>query len=170
MGYDYDALYGEHSNALGDTNTHIAAFFEGIDTQNQRVLDVGCGQGRDALFIARLGHSVVGVDLAPNGIADLTKAAQAESLKVTGIVADITTFDPAESFDIIVVDRTLHMLDQAPRHAVLANLLDHVTASGWVLIIDEPSNMSGFMDVMTQHPVEWSIKKETKGLVFLQRS
>jgi 2-polyprenyl-3-methyl-5-hydroxy-6-metoxy-1,4-benzoquinol methylase len=26
------------------------------------VLDLGCGQGRDALFIARKGHSVFGVD------------------------------------------------------------------------------------------------------------
>lgn len=170
MGYDYNALYGEHSNALGDTNPHIAAFFECLGKQRQKVLDVGCGQGRDALFVARLGHSVVGVDLATNGIADLEKAAKAESLDVTGIVADITAFDPPDSFDIIVVDRTLHMLDQVPRHAVLANLLDHTKANGWALIIDEPSNMDGFMDVIDHHPCEWSIKTQSKELVFIQRS
>ncbi|WP_225728206.1 MULTISPECIES: methyltransferase domain-containing protein [unclassified Nocardia] len=34
-----------------------------------RVLDAGCGGGHNALFLARRGHAVVGVDVAPTAVA-----------------------------------------------------------------------------------------------------
>ena len=69
-----------------------------------------CRQGRDALFIARHGHHVLGVDLSPTGIRDRTIAAKIEGLPIQGTVADLTTYNPSGFFDIILCDRTLHTL------------------------------------------------------------
>lgn len=82
MGYDYDKLYGETRDALGPPTKAFVDFFDRLETKQARVLDVGCGQGCDALFIARAGHRVVGVDLSPNGIRDLTEAARREGLHI----------------------------------------------------------------------------------------
>ena len=87
MANDYDKLYGETRDALGAPTRVIVDFFERLDSMPARVLDVGCGQGRDAMFIGRLGHSVVGVDISPNGIRDLTTAAAAKGLAVEGVIA-----------------------------------------------------------------------------------
>ena len=65
MAYNYDKLYGETPDALGPPTRVFVDFFASYRQQNARVLDVGCGQGRDALFIARQGHSVVGVESVP---------------------------------------------------------------------------------------------------------
>ena len=100
-------------------------------------MDIGCGQGRDALFIARLGHAVVGVDLSPTGIAEMCAIADEEDLNINGIAADITEFVPEGMFDVILFDRTLHMLPKAPRLTVLSKLIAHVAPNGWVLIADE---------------------------------
>ena len=94
MANDYDQLYGETRDALGAPTRVIVDFFERLDSMPARVLDVGCGQGRDALFIARLGHSVVGVDISPNGIQCLTAAAANENLKIEGVIADMVTYTP----------------------------------------------------------------------------
>ncbi len=59
------------------------------------------------------GHRVVGVDISPNGIRDLKNAAAKESLAVDGVVADIATYTPGGMFDVVLVDRTLHMLATA---------------------------------------------------------
>ena len=38
-------------------------------TDAEAVLDVGCGNGRDALFLAGLGYRVVGLDASPEAVA-----------------------------------------------------------------------------------------------------
>ena len=128
------------------------------------MLDVGCGQGRDALPLARMGHDVVGVDLSPKGIADLAAAAAAEGLAVTGHVADITAFVPEGHFDALLFDRTLHMLDAADRHAVLARLIGHLRPGGVLLLADETSNMAGFRAVLDASGLGWDILTDRGGI------
>ena len=130
MPYNYDKLYGEMPDALGPPSDVFVKFFDSYPKQAARVLDIGCGQGRDALFIARRGHRVVGVDLSPNGIAAMLASAEKDNLPVEGIVADIADFTPDGVFDVIVIDRTLHMLSSADRQRVLSELLNHVQVFG----------------------------------------
>ena len=169
MAYDYDELYRSQNDALGAPTQAFVDFFATLDQQELRVLDIGCGQGRDALFIGRAGHSVVGVDISPNGVSDLISAARDESLPVTGIVADIRTFTPKGMFDILLIDRTLHMLTEVDRLDVLRRLIQHVKSGGWTLIADERSNLAGFKAVFLEQEVHWTTKVEKRGFLFLRR-
>ena len=130
-------------------------------------MDIGCGQGRDALFIARLGHAVVGVDLSPTGIAEMCAIADEEDLNINGIAADITEFVPEGMFDVILFDRTLHMLPKAPRLTVLSKLIAHVAPNGWVLIADEKSNMDGFKEIFAKDSRTWSRSLDTDSALFM---
>ena len=168
MAYDYDALYATNPDALGAPTAAFVSFFETFEATGARVLDVGCGQGRDALFIARLGHGVVGVDMSVHGVRDLATAAKAENLAVTGDVADITDYTPDGMFDVVLIDRTLHMLPDDDQRAVLTTLIRHVAANGWLLIADEASNMQRFRDVLSQSAQNWEITKDGKGFLFAQ--
>jgi len=169
MAYDYDKLYGESPDALGPPTATFVDFFDRFDIGPARVLDVGCGQGRDALFIAGKGHEVVGVDLSANGIRDLRSAAARRGLPIEGVVADIVTYRPEGLFDVIVIDRTLHMLAKQDRYAVLARLLDHLTPRGWLLIADEASNIAGFQQVIAAHGGAWTTLLARRGTLFLRR-
>lgn len=168
MGYDYDALYRDTPNALGAPTPFIVEAFERFAGRALTVLDLGCGQGRDALFIARAGHAVTGVDLSPNGVSEMTQVAETEGLEVTGVVADLMDYVPTGRFDIVLIDRTLHMLGATERPAVLARMLDHVAENGWVLIADEPKNIPSFQAVAAAHPVEWHEGVATRGYLFLR--
>lgn len=169
MGYDCDKLYRTEADALGAPTPALLNAFTDLLAAPARVLDVGCGQGRDALPLARMGHEVVGVDLSPKGIADLVAAAEAEGLAVTGHVADITTFVPEGNFDAVLFDHTLHMLDAADRHEVLARLLDHLRRGGMLLLADEPGNMAGFQQVIASSGLTWDTVKSSRGHLFLRR-
>ncbi len=170
MGYDYDKLYRSTPQALGEPTQVFVDFFVRNAAQTLRVLDVGCGQGRDALFIARKGHSVVGVDLSPNGVRDLRNAAKRENLDIEGVAADILTYLPEGQFDVLLIDRTLHMLPETERLAVLERLIRYVAKGGWVLIADERSNIQGFKDVFTANPEIWETELEARGILLLRRS
>lgn len=170
MTYDYDRLYKSTPQALGQPTQVFVDFFERCEGTTLRILDVGCGQGRDALFIARMGHTVVGVDLSPNGIGDMMDAANREKLNIEGVTADIITFTPEGEFDVLLIDRTLHMLPEKERLDVLARLIGHVATDGWVLIADERSNTQGFKDVFQSDDASWDTEFERRGCLFLRRS
>src|ERR671930_1040487 len=61
-----------------------------------RVLDVGCGTGFLALRFAELGHTVTGIDLAPQMIARAHGKAEQEALQVEFRVGDAVDLDLAD--------------------------------------------------------------------------
>jgi tellurite methyltransferase len=85
----YELLYLEGRNICGAPSQQFVDFFNTFNRKNCRVLDRGCGQERDALFIARKGHSVCGVDLSETGISQMLEDARKEGLNIDGMVAYI---------------------------------------------------------------------------------
>lgn len=134
-----------------------------------RSQDVGCGQGRDSLFIARLGHKVTSVDLSPTGIRDLMFDAKAEGLNVTGVVADIREFRWYGEYDVIVVDRTLHMLKSIERINVLRQLLGITKNGSHILISDEKSNIPALRVPFEESEFNWEPTLSKNGYLFMVR-
>ena len=144
MAYDYDKLYGETREALGPPTKTIVDFFDRYDRQKARILDVGCGQ-------------------------DLMAAAHRQELSIEGIVANIVTFEPQDEFDVILLDRTLHMLPRSERLSVLNRLLARVGRSGWLLIADEASNIADFQSVIASDSRKWTTELQSRGYLFVRR-
>ncbi|NVK29816.1 MAG: class I SAM-dependent methyltransferase [Gammaproteobacteria bacterium] len=64
-----------------------------------------------------------GVDLSPAGIDQMTTAAGSQNLPITGVVADIESYQPAANYDILLIDRRLHMLKPEAQKKALSGLL-----------------------------------------------
>ncbi|MFV2038083.1 MAG: trans-aconitate 2-methyltransferase, partial [Paracoccaceae bacterium] len=122
----------------------------------------------DALFIARLGHRVTGVDQSPTGIADMLGAARSEGLALTGVVADITTWQSAGRYDVILFDRTLHMLAPPARHMAFRNILLCLKPGGYVVVVDEKANMPGIELVLNDSAMIWVEQHRKGGALIVQ--
>lgn len=170
MATDYEKFYRENPNGLGEPTREFVEFFETYDRMNATVLDVGCGQGRDALFIARMGHTVHGIDVSPTGVADLLTTARSENLCVTAEVADIRDYRWRDKYDVIVIDRALHMLQANARNAVLRSILTTATTHTHLLIADERSNIPGFRDVLDADALCWTVTMHNRGYLFAAAS
>ena len=168
MAYDYDKLYATTPDALGAPTDVFVSFFENLADPSLSILDLGCGQGRDALFLGRLGHPVHGVDLSEHGVADILRVAVAEGLPITAEEADLCGYTPTQKFDILLSDRTLHMLSPKHQEKVLTGLLPFVADGGLVLIADEVSNLPRFRAILESDDREWSTVKDTRGYLFVR--
>jgi len=76
-----------------------------------RALDVACGRGRHALFLAERGFMVRAVDRDADSIAALRAEAETHGLAVAADVLDLERGDVdlgREAWDLIVVFRYLH--------------------------------------------------------------
>lgn len=169
MATDYERIYRESAHALGAPSEQFVDFFRSFEKPNARVLDIGCGQGRDALFIARLGHHVTAVDLASAGIRQLCEDAAKEDLDIQAIVADIRDVVPTRHYDVIVIDRTLHMLPRNDQLTVLRGLLPFTADGAAVLIADEKSNIASFEREFGKSQQVWTPILKNRGLLFFRR-
>ena len=111
-----------------------------------RALDLGCGEGAEALWLASRGWSVTAVDYAPAALATLRRLASENGLEVRTIEADLLDpdFDPrtvvdagapanANAYDLVYIGY-LHM-EPKPRAAVLRAAERALAAGGTILYI-----------------------------------
>ncbi|MBN1257139.1 MAG: class I SAM-dependent methyltransferase [Planctomycetes bacterium] len=66
------------------------------------VLDVGCGTGRHAVALAKLGIKVTGIDLSSGMLAQAKAAAKAAGVELELIHADATKFNLERQFDCAI--------------------------------------------------------------------
>ena len=167
---DYDEHYRKGRGQCGDPFPRIVAFFEHYDRSHARVLDLGCGQGRDALLAARHGHEVVGVDLSEIGVAQMLEDAEAEGLDVTGVVSDILDFRSRRKFDVVVLDRVLHLLlDDGQRRNALDRAARLTRRGGYVLVADVPKNGPLIQGYFDERPDVWTLVERTKNYAFARK-
>ena len=82
-----DHLYGEEPNAfIVEVAVQIPA---------GPVLCLAEGEGRNAVYLATLGHQVTAVDQSEVGLAKARRLAETQGVEITTVVADLTTYDIA---------------------------------------------------------------------------
>ena len=120
----YDKYY-QTENLFGNPFPKLLSFFTNYP-QKEKLLDLGCGQGRDAIPLARMGYEVTGIDCSKVGIEQMNKVAEAENLKLTGIVSDIYAFEDYADFEFILLDSMFHFLkkDKEKETALVKRIID----------------------------------------------
>ena len=168
MGVKYDKHYKESDRACGDPFKPFEDFVAG-QPRPLLVLDLGCGQGRDALLFARNGHEVTGVDVSTVGIEQLQEIARREGLAIEAQVADIVSFVPDNAYDVVVLDRVLHMLaTDSERKSVLDKACAATRPKGFILVSDYPKQQR-LLQSYFQGRADWTPRLDTRGFLFVQR-
>ena len=68
-----------------------------------RALDIACGQGRNALFLAERGFDVVAIDVSPVALREGQQQANGKPLTITWQQADLESIAlPEERFDVVI--------------------------------------------------------------------
>jgi SAM-dependent methyltransferase len=100
------------------------------------ILDIGCGLGENAFYLAERGYRVVGLDAAPRAIERAHRRAQSLGLAVEFAVADATALRGYEGRFGTVIDSGLyHCLTDDQRATYITNLYDACQMAAWLHIV-----------------------------------
>ena len=110
----YDSLYGELSHAFGSAMAPLLADHLDLLAPRSRVLDIGVGQGRNALALAQSGHAVVGIDPSPVAVETVRRRAAELGVEIDCRQGGYQELEADESFDVVLM---LGLAQMLPRPA-----------------------------------------------------
>jgi SAM-dependent methyltransferase len=154
----WDERYRAEPDLWGEPNPTITSYVD--DRAPGTALDLGCGNGRHAAWLAGLGWRATGVDFSAAAI----EQARRREVAVSWVVADALTWQPAGRFDLVVtaylhlpleqtsdlLRRSLGWLEPGGRlvhlsHA-LANLRHGVGGPQVPALLPRPGDLAGAVD------------------------
>ena len=94
------------------------------------VLDLGAGQGRNALFLANIGFNVTAIDVSKIGIKMVKKQATEKNIKINVVVGDIKNLDKSKIYDVILLIFVLHHLSNLDARRLIAQVRSQTAVSG----------------------------------------
>lgn len=103
-----------------------------------RALDLACGEGRNAVWLAEQGWQVTGVDFSEVAIEKARRLATARKVEVEWLVADLLQFQlPSEAFELVLLFYL--QLPAAERQQIVRAAADAVAPGGTLLLVAHDS-------------------------------
>ncbi|WP_028535949.1 class I SAM-dependent methyltransferase [Paludibacterium yongneupense] len=113
---DFDGVYRSNTSFYGERpSPFLVHYLDKFAVDGHGAgLDLGCGQGRNALYLAGRGFDMQAVDGSAEAIAVLESRAREQRLNISGQVADLAALDIAEDrYRLIIANTSLDHLDEA---------------------------------------------------------
>ena len=110
--------------------------------RNGKILDIACGDGRNAIYLARLGYHVIAIDFSEEALSRLKYFIKKESLKIETKLVDLSSNDVLinlDKFDGVIINH------YRLKPQLYSDLMNYVKEDGvlWV---------NGFRDIPADNP------------------
>ena len=99
-------------------------------TKPLRVLDIGCGEGKDAVFFAKNGYKVTAFDLSADGIEKGKRLAENNGIHVDFFQADLNDYRLQDNYDIIFSSGVFDYMKPDLRASIIEHLKEHTNENG----------------------------------------
>ncbi|MGY6501096.1 MAG: FAD-dependent oxidoreductase [Acidimicrobiales bacterium] len=130
---DWDRRYGEDRMWSGNPNGTLVA--EVSDLDPGRALDVGAGEGGDAVWLAERGWTVTASDISGRALERVAAEAERRGLSIDCLRVDANATDAFGSGAFDLVSAQYASIPRTPDGRALRNLLDAVAPGGTLLVV-----------------------------------
>ncbi len=139
---NYEEIYSKSELYWGAKPSDLVRRFAEL-APTGAALDLGMGEGRDALYLAGLGFSVTGVESAHSGVTKCLGIARKKNLHVKAVSGDVRTFPiPKNRYAIIVAMNLFQFFSKADTQKIIDRAVAGLKRGGLLVCesftIDDP--------------------------------
>jgi len=122
------------AKTFGDPSSEIIDLAAQIP-HDAAVIDVGCGEGRNTLFLAKQGYDVTAVDISESGIRKLRALADREGVVVHTEVIDMCQYSFERAFHLIISHGCLHLVERSQWQELICRFKAHTVPGGVNVVV-----------------------------------
>lgn len=155
----WEKIYGEEGRVFEEVDDRVKNFINSfLRWKGCRVIDIGCGNGRHCIYLAKQGYHTAGLDVSVHGLKIAKKWILEEKLIVHLVLGDMA-FQPFKdaSFDVLICMYTIY-------HAPIKKIMKSVNES-YRILKDNGVGLFTLLSVEDQH---YGKGKEIEKNTFLQ--
>lgn len=125
----WEQHYQQNASGHGQPNSHLVAELTGLPPGS--ALDAGCGNGADAVWLARQGWEVTAVDISPTAVRRAESLAEHHE-RISWVVADMTAWKPPKQYDLVI---SQYVHPDMTFGEFLARLAEAVAPNGTLFVV-----------------------------------
>lgn len=131
----WDEFYGERQRVWSGKPNGALVREVGMVAPG-RAIDLGCGEGADAIWLAERGWTVTGVDVSAVALGRAAEHAQDAGVadRITWLARDLAEWEPEEAYDLVAAS-FLHSPVEFPRERVLLAATRAVAPGGLLFVV-----------------------------------
>lgn len=131
---DWEGRYSSEQQWSGNPNGSLVA--EVQDLPAGTALDIGAGEGGDAIWLAKRGWQVTASDISQHALARVHAGSEQQGVQVRLLHADANAADPfgGQQFDLVTASYA--SIPRTPDHRGIANFLNAVAPGGQLVIVN----------------------------------
>lgn len=99
-----------------------------------KLIDIGCGEGKDAVFFARCGYDVSAFDISEAGLDKAKRLAEKTRVPIRTFRADMLDYRLDENYDVLYSSGVLHYIRPELRDEIMENYKTHVNTGGFAAL------------------------------------
>lgn len=150
----YDETYSKTKNYFGAEPEPLLKNHRHLLDKSQRILDVGAGQGRHTLFLAREGFEVDTIDSSKVAIETVSARAKEENLSLRAYLTSFETFEPeADFYSGILIFGLIQILSWESIEVLLKKVLSWTRTGSLIFARTFTTKDPSFL--RTRHSPEW---------------
>jgi SAM-dependent methyltransferase len=140
----WDSAYRDGKKAPWDTGApapELKRVMEAGLVQPCRVVELGCGSGENAIYLAQKGFEVTAIDVAPTAIGLAAVRAERAGVRVRWVLADVLALPELETYDFIFDRGCYHNVRYVDAAGFVASLrrLSHAGTRCLILSLNRDS-------------------------------
>lgn len=148
--HHFDKLYKESKDLLWKGFVHEKQLKYLLQEMEQgKVLDLGAGEGGDAIFLAKKGFQVKAVDISQAAIEKIKETAEKEKADVETETADLEEYEIKENYDAIISFAAIHFLKKKQIDKIIKDMKEHTNKGGIniIMVFREGDETQGQFDM-----------------------
>ncbi|WP_420969568.1 class I SAM-dependent methyltransferase [Bradyrhizobium sp. B120] len=127
----WDSGYAEPNvSCMGGPSPEIFEIAPALRTKSV-VVELGCGEGRNALYLAHFDHQVIATDISETAISKLNRLAGDLGVNIASGVARVEDFQPPAYLDVFIAHCVLHFTEREVWKPLVTTLIDRTRPGGF---------------------------------------